>query len=122
MSANNEHGNNDGTPNVEVERPQESGLAKERCADPKHPTRNRQSGDHAHEEQVGSLLTAVVATLRRNFNRTQRDLEETTRITTEVAEPHDRVAVPFQAGAKNKSKTIGSKHDKAEKVKREHQG
>ena len=120
VGADDQHGDDDGTPDMEVERPEEHGLAEERSTDPEHPARDRQGGNHAHEQEVGSLLTAVVATLRRNFNRTQRDLEEATGITTEVAEPHDRVAVPFQAGAKNKSKTIGSKHDKAEKVKREH--
>ena len=89
---------------------------RERSTDPEHPARDRQGGNHAHEQEVGSLLTAVVATLRRNFHRAERDLEEAARIAAEVAEPEDRVAVPFKAGAENEGKTVRSEHDEARRL------
>ena len=95
-------------------------LARDRRTDPKEPARHRQRGDHTHEEQVRSLLTTVVTALRRNFNWTERDLEETAGIATEVAEPVDRIAIPFQAGSHDQSKAVRGNHDEAEQVEREH--
>ena len=119
VGAHDEDRHDDRAPDVEVERPRINLLADERGADPEHPARDGESRDHAHEEQIGSLLTAVVATLRGNFHRAERDLEEAAGIAAEVAEPVDRVAVPFQAGAKNEGKTVRSHHDEAEQIERE---
>ena len=64
-------------------------------------------------------LATVIATLRRNLNRAERDFEETTRIAAEVAEPLDRYSYPRSGRHQHQRKTIGGEHDVAEQVKRE---
>ena len=49
VGADDQHGDDDGTPDMEVERPEEHGLAEERSTDPEHPARDRQGGNHAHD-------------------------------------------------------------------------
>ena len=91
MSACNHSGNNEAAPNVSDEEPVENGLAKEGSTQPKQPAGSDQVNDSCEENKIAHLLAAVVTTLRRNFNRSERDLEETTRITAEISEPHNSV-------------------------------
>lgn len=76
--------------------PPEGVLRNRRSEVKEQPTGNGQSVHHEDEDEVAHLLAAVVTTLRRNFHRTERDTKETTRVTTEVAEPLDRVHIPGQ--------------------------
>ena len=119
MSANHEDRNDDRTPDVEVERQEVDELAGNRSTEPEEPARDRESSDHAHEEQIGGLLAAVVAALRGNRFRPERDAEEAAGIVAEVQEPAQRVAVPLHAGAHDEREAIRSNDNEAEQVEGE---
>lgn len=97
--------------------PPESALRNRRSEVKEHPTGNGQAVHHEEENEIAHLLAAVVTTLRRNFFRTERDLEETARITAEVAEPLDRVHIPGQQGIERRSEALRRKHQVADQVK-----
>ena len=46
-------------------------------------------------------------------------MEETARVTAEIAEPHDRVLIPDQAGVDHQRETFGSKKQISDQIKRE---
>ena len=119
MSACNHSGHNEASPNVSDEEPVENGLAKEGSTQPKQPAGSDQINDSCEEDEIAHLLAAVVTTLRRNFNRSERNLEETTRITAEISEPHNSVFVPLKKILKGHGKTFGSEENIAHEVKGE---
>ena len=84
----------DGTPNMEDVHPPEGAFRNRRSEVKEHPTGDGKTVHHEEENEIAHLLTAVIAALRRYFNRTEGDLEETTGIAAEVAEPLDRIHIP----------------------------
>lgn len=120
VCADNKNGADDRTPDMEVEHPCISHLSDEWSAEPQKPSGHSQSGNHEDEKKVGHLLSAVVATLRWNFNWAKRDLKESTRIATEVAEPKDSISIPFKACAKNKSEAVRGDYDESEEIEGEY--
>ena len=117
VSANDHQRADDRAPNMEHVHPPESAFRNRRSEVKEHPTGDGKTVHHEEENEVAHLLAAVVATLGRNFHRTERDLEETTRVTAEVAEPLDRIHVPGQQGIERRSKTMRRKHQVTDQVK-----
>ncbi len=119
VSADHEHGDEERTPDVEVPHRKEGILTDGRSEHPQQPAGDDEHHDGSGEEQVRSFLAGVVAALRRNLNRTERDLEEATRVAAEVAEPQDRVLIPDQAGIDHQRKAFGGEQEIAHEVERE---
>lgn len=122
VGAHNHQRADDGTPNMEDIHPPEGAFRNRRSEVEKHPTGNGEAIHHEEENEIAHLLAAVVTTLRRNFNRTKRDLEETTRVTAEIAEPLDRIHIPSQQGIQRRSETMRSEHQVTDQVKGIHNG
>ena len=84
----------DGTPNMENVHPPEGAFRDRRSEVKEQPAGDGKTVHHEEENEIAHLLTAVIAALRRHFNRTEGDLEEATRITAEIAEPLNRIHIP----------------------------
>lgn len=97
--------------------PPERALRDGRSKVKEQPAGHSQAIHHEQEDEVAHLLTAVVATLRRNFFRSEGDLEEATRVATEIAEPLDRIHVPGQQRIEHSSKAMRSKDEEPDQVK-----
>ena len=119
VRADDEDGDEHRAPDVHVEHHLECFLTNGRREHPEEPARHDQHVNCRRKEQVGGLLTAVVATLRRNFHGAQGDVEEATGVAAEVEEPAEGVAVPGEAGVHHQRETIRRKEDVAEEAERE---
>ena len=118
MSADHEQRDKERTPHVHVEERHKHFLADGRSEDPQQPAGDDQNVNRSHEKQIRGLLTAVVAALRRHFHGSERNVEETMRVTAEVAEPEDRVLIPCHAGMHHHGKAVRRKEDVAEQAER----
>ena len=117
VSANNHQRADDRTPNMEDVHPPEGALRNRGSEVKEHPTGHSKTVHHEEENEVAHLLAAVVTTLRRNFFRAKRDLEEAARVTAEVAEPLDGIHIPGQQSVERRSKAMRRKHQIADQVK-----